>query len=121
MDRVHYSGDSFLTGTAIAHALLDYAQALAESGASATVEIPTINSDGTRVRSEILIGPASQLRSSAEDAEFDEITDEQLVARMHEEASTIRVHGVHPVAARIIGIEPDASWSDFDYPSTRRG
>ena len=62
MDRIHYAGDSILTGTDIARALLAYAQALAVAGTSATVDIPVVNErDGSIGRSELLIGPASQL------------------------------------------------------------
>ena len=43
MDRIHYAGDSILTGTDIAHAMLEYARALAQVGSSATVEIPTVD------------------------------------------------------------------------------
>lgn len=62
MHRIHYS-DSVLPGTAIAEALLDYAQALAEADTSATVEIPTMNDDGSPGHSQLLVGPASQLIS----------------------------------------------------------
>ena len=120
MDRVHYAGDSFLTGTAIAHALLDYAQALAQAGASATVEIPTINSDGAPARSEILIGPASQLRSSAEDSDFNEVTDEELVGYMQAEATRVRIHGANPVAAQVTESDIPPQWSEFDYPDQIR-
>ena len=41
MDRIHCAGNSILTGSAIAAALLEYAEALAKVGTSATVEIPT--------------------------------------------------------------------------------
>ena len=40
MHRIHYAGTSILTGSAIAIALVDYAQALAEVGSSATVDVP---------------------------------------------------------------------------------
>ncbi|MBD7957764.1 hypothetical protein H9651_08945 [Microbacterium sp. Sa4CUA7] len=90
MDRLHYAGTSIVTGTDIAHALLDYAQALAEAGASATVAIPTVNRDGTRGRSEVLIGPASQLISDAEQSPHDEIVDAELVAHLHAVAGRVR-------------------------------
>ena len=68
MDRIHYAGDSILTGSEIARALLDYAQALAVAGTSATVDIPVVDEgDGSIGRSELLIGPASQLISDTEE------------------------------------------------------
>ncbi|WP_368498065.1 hypothetical protein [Herbiconiux sp. A18JL235] len=61
MERIHYAGDAVTTGTAIAHALLDYARALALVEASDTVEIPVVRDDGSVARATFLIGPASQL------------------------------------------------------------
>ena len=60
MDRIHYAGDSVVTGSAIARAVLEYAKALAKANQSETVEIPTLASDGSISRSTLLIGPASQ-------------------------------------------------------------
>lgn len=90
MDRLHYAGDSIVTGSDISHALLDYAQALAEAGTSATVSIPTLNDDGSRGRSEVLIGPASQLISDSEASPYDEIVDAELVARLRALAARVR-------------------------------
>ena len=82
MDRIHYAGETFITGTAIAAAVLDYARALAEHEASDTVDIPTLDDDGTIHRTRFLIGPASQLASDETDSEFDEIVDEQLLLEL---------------------------------------
>jgi hypothetical protein len=88
MDRIHYAGDSVLTGSAIAKALLEYAEVLAEAGTSATVEIPTRDEDGSLGRSSLLIGPASQLISDAEETEYEEVVDEDLVAYFRAETAT---------------------------------
>lgn len=93
MDRIHYAGDSVLTGTKIAQALLEYAQALAKTGASATVDIPTREDDGSLGRSKILIGPASQLISDAEESLDDEIVDDELVAHFERETAKLRRPG----------------------------
>ena len=90
MDRIHYAGNSILTGSAIAAALLEYAQALAKVGTSATVEIPTRAEDGSIGRSKLLVGPASQLISDAEESTDDEIIDEELVAYFTREAARLR-------------------------------
>ncbi len=90
MDRVHYSGDTVLTGTAIARALLDYAQALAEAGLAATVTIPTIDEAGARGESNVLIGPASQMISDAVDTPLPEVVDEELVAQLKERTDRLR-------------------------------
>lgn len=93
MDRINYAGDSVLTGTEIARALLDYAQALAQFGASATVEFPTVDADGVVVNSEILVGPASQLISTTVDLGMSELTDADLVKRLTAEAQRLRREG----------------------------
>lgn len=117
MDRIHYAGDSILTGTEIAHALLDYAQALAEVGASATVEIPTISADGAPGRSEVLVGPASQLIASAEDSPHPELTDADLVARLRAEAARLRSFGItspQAVVSQAPADGPVATWPITD-------
>jgi hypothetical protein len=90
MDRIFYAGDSILTGTAIAKALLEYAEALAKAGTSATVEIPTRLGDGGVGRSTFLVGPASQLVSDTEPSGFEEIEDEPLIAHFRDEMLRLR-------------------------------
>lgn len=114
MDRIHYAGNSFLTGTRIAHALLDYAQALAQVGASATIHVPTLNDDGSPGRSEVLIGPSSQLIASAEVSGNDDVTDDELVARMGDEAKRLRQHGSPSPTATIGSRDGPEEWSDFE-------
>jgi hypothetical protein len=87
MDRIHYAGNSVLTGSAIAAALLEYAEVLAKAGTSATVDIPTLEEDGSVGRSKLLIGPASQLIADAEETEYEEIVDEDLVAYFRAETA----------------------------------
>ncbi len=90
MDRIHYAGDSVLTGSAIARALLEYAEELAKAGTSATVDIPTREPDGSVGRSKFLIGPASQLVADAEESEYDELVDDDLVAYFTAETAVLR-------------------------------
>lgn len=113
MDRIHYAGVSFLTGTDIARALLDYAQALAQVGGSATVDIPTVNDDGSRGRSEFLVGPSSQLVSREEPWSADELEDIDLVAYLYAEASRLRSRGVSSPAAAITEPEQPESWTEY--------
>lgn len=79
MDRIHYAGNSVLTGTAIAQAMLEYAKALGMRDEAATVEIPVRHPDGRVGRAEFLIGPASQLVTEDEPSDFDELIDEDVV------------------------------------------
>jgi len=80
MHRIHYAGDTFLTGSDIARAVLDYAQVLASVGQAATIEIPTLSDDGTSGQSIILIGPSSQVIAGTETSTHPEILDPDLVA-----------------------------------------
>jgi len=116
MDRIHYAGDSILTGTEIAHALLGYAQALAQVGSSATVEIPTIDEHGEVGRSEILVGPASQLMTDAVELEGDELVDVDLVADLRARTDDLHRFGVSQPAATVQGEDapPADGWNEFD-------
>lgn len=115
MDRLHYAGHSILTGTAIARAILDYAQALAEANASATIDVPTVNDDGSLGRSEILIGPASQLITDAEESRFEDVVDEEFVARLRDEATQVRTHGAAAIVAGVPETDAAAPLHDYDY------
>jgi hypothetical protein len=90
MDRIHYAGESVLTGSAIAGALLEYAEVLAKSNTSATVDVPTREPDGSVGRAKFLIGPASQLISEAEESEYEELIDDDLVEYFAAESSVLR-------------------------------
>lgn len=96
MERIHYAGDSLLTGTEIARALLEYANVLARAEQSATVDIPVRLSDGTIGRANFLIGPASQLVSETESSSFDEVSDAALVERLVLETAKLRP--AHPIS-----------------------
>src|SRR3954447_25988663 len=114
MDRIHYAGDSILTGTEIARALLEYAQALAVAGTSATVDIPVVDErDGSLGRSELLIGPASQLISDTEESPYEDAEDPDLVTRMYDEAARLRQHGSYAPSA-VTGAEAGEPIPDFD-------
>ncbi|MDR5692653.1 hypothetical protein [Agromyces indicus] len=90
MDRLYYAGDSVLTGSAIAKALIDYAGALADVRESATIRIPTRRADGSLGHSTVLIGPASELISDEEPGEHEELVDDELVAYMAAETRKLR-------------------------------
>ena len=114
MHRIHYAGDSIVTGSAIAGALLDYAQALAHVSESATVEIPALMKDGRVSVAEVLIGPASQLSSQEEPGDHDEIVDEAVVERMTTEAERLRRYGASLPAAGTVTDDPVRVWSELE-------
>ncbi|NQX36346.1 hypothetical protein [Herbiconiux sp. VKM Ac-2851] len=119
MDRIFYAGDSILTGTAIAKALLEYAEALAKAGTSATVEIPTRLDDGGVGRSTFLVGPASQLVADTEPSGFDEIEDEQLIEHFRAEMRRLRfdspggrAESAPPETDDSDGVDDANAWAD---------
>ncbi|MFE5670526.1 hypothetical protein ACFQ58_02855 [Agromyces sp. NPDC056523] len=90
MHRIHYAGDSVLTGSEIAHALLQYAELLAKAGTAGMFDIPTREDDGSVGSSTILIGPASQLIADAEESEHEELVDEVVVRRLERLTAGLR-------------------------------
>ncbi|MEP6842528.1 MAG: hypothetical protein ABJA11_03335 [Pseudolysinimonas sp.] len=77
MKRISYGSGSFVTGDAIAKAVLDYAAALANASKSAHLEVPGYDPAGSAAVS-MVIGPASQILAT--DEEFGpELDDEAFV------------------------------------------
>lgn len=114
MDRVTYTGESFLTGSAIAHALLRYAESLAQTGTAATVNIPTLAEDGSTARTEVLIGPSSQLLSTRVSTDFDEIEDDALVGRLEDETARLLREGPAAPPIDTSAPAPAADWDEYD-------
>jgi len=75
-----YAGDELLTGDEIADALLEYGQALALHGLAATVDIPTLEADGSRSTTKLLLGPASQIVARNGKVAVEELQDPGVVA-----------------------------------------
>jgi hypothetical protein len=96
MKRIHYAGDTELTGDDIADAVVLYAEALANSDMSAAVAIPVRREDGRVDQVSFLIGPASQMTAAPEDSEFDELVDEELVRDMKD-----RIRNLSPAPASL--------------------
>jgi hypothetical protein len=89
MHRIHYAGNSLVTGSSIAHALLAYAQVLAAHSDSATVTIPIMHPDGSVANAEILIGPASQLVAETYETADPELEDPDVVDSLTSAASRL--------------------------------
>ncbi len=89
MKRLSYGGESVLTGDAIADALLEYAGALANRQASATIAIPALLLSGERTVVNLLVGPASQIVAIRENTVGEEIVDDALVEAIHQETKVL--------------------------------
>ena len=111
MQSIHYASETILTGTDIAHAMLTYAQALAENDKSDTVVIPVYRPDGTRGEAEFLIGPASQLVAESVESTAPELIDTDLVAQLTASASALGTPRPQPVDAADV-----AGYPEFDQP-----
>jgi hypothetical protein len=61
MKRILYAGGSFLTGDAIAHAVLDYAAELANAGKAAKLDVPALDLEQRREQVSLVVGPSSQM------------------------------------------------------------
>lgn len=90
MQRLHYTGESFLVADEVCSALMDYASALADAGRSDVVSILVIDEAGLQIPAELLIGPASQLYATAVDHMREEGLDLALVADMRARAAEVR-------------------------------
>ena len=85
MKTISYAGNKFLTGDAIANALLEISQLMAERRNALNVEIPVRSSDGSIRAAVFLVGPASQI--VAEDADswdYEELIDREALHRLTE-------------------------------------
>ncbi|MFG6403545.1 MULTISPECIES: hypothetical protein [unclassified Microbacterium] len=114
MHRIHYAGDSILTGSAIALGLLDYARALAQAGSADTVSIPTLDENCGAGRSEVLVGPSSQLIADEEKSRCEELIDEGLVADLAGKSDRLRRYGTSTPQDALPPIQPGDGWSEFD-------
>lgn len=90
MDKLTYAGEHLLTGSAIAHALLEYAQALAGTGEAATIRIPTVDPAGDAGWAEVLVGPASQLVTVRIETDLPEPVDPELVEELASRTAGLR-------------------------------
>lgn len=84
MHKIIYAGEEYLTGDAIAEALLSYSRALGDDERAAIIEIPIREEDGTVAQAKFLIGPASQIVTIAAVDASDELEDAELVRRLQE-------------------------------------
>ncbi|NUT59153.1 MAG: hypothetical protein HOQ00_09975 [Agromyces sp.] len=90
MKIIVYAGDELLTGDEIAEALLEYGQALAQNGTASKVEIPTLEADGSRSTTTVLVGPASQIIAKRTDSDAEELRDPSVVAELKARTRALR-------------------------------
>jgi len=89
MRRVYYAGGSFLTGDAIASAILGYADALTRTHSSDLVSFPVVQPLGDIGEVALLVGPASQMATATESSLFDDPIDHDLVEMLERKMLTV--------------------------------
>jgi hypothetical protein len=98
--RISYAEDHFVTGDDIADAVMAYAQVLAMTGRSDTIDVPAVDGGGVPRSFSVLVGPASQMLTSdvltEDESNGAEVRDERLVADL--EARVVALSGPSPVA-----------------------
>lgn len=115
MRRIYYAGDHFLTGTAIAEALVAFAAALARHDTAESVEVPVRHEhDGHVGVVSFLVGPASQIVTEEIEAiGYEEVRDDALVESL--QARTKALAPMHPIATTATGGHDDPvgyDWTD---------
>lgn len=108
MKEIIYAGGTFLTGDAIADALLDAAAALAEAQLAEPVDIPVVDADGNRDTTSLLLGPASQIVTRHAPSDGAELVDEHTLVKLDRLVARLR-----PVAGPDDG-EPTGADLDTD-------
>lgn len=93
MHRLHYTGESFFVADEVSEALMDYASALADAGASDVISIPIIDEAGLQTQAELLLGPASQIYSTNVEHMREEGLDRASVADIRGRADHVREFG----------------------------
>jgi hypothetical protein len=61
--RINYDGQTLVSGTAVAVALVDYAHAVARMNSSMTIEIPVLEDNGTIIPHTLLLTAATSLET----------------------------------------------------------
>jgi len=81
MKRIRYAGGSFVTGDAIADAMLDFAAELANAGKAAKLVVPSLDLEQRAEVVALVIGPSSQLLAEPV-AGDSEMLDEDFTAEL---------------------------------------
>src|SRR3954452_15688834 len=83
-----------MTGDDIAIALLHYSEALAEIDTAESVEIPILDTDGSRQSAIFLLGPASQMVAKTIDVAYEELVDPDALEELRRRTRILRPVGV---------------------------
>ncbi|MFF1573398.1 hypothetical protein ACFVWR_11655 [Leifsonia sp. NPDC058292] len=90
MRKLFYASGYVLLGDSVCDALLQYAKALADVGKSDVVDVPSLSDEGVISRTQLLIGPASQLFAATALDRGADLDDSDAVASMNTKAASLR-------------------------------
>lgn len=86
MRRIQYAGGHFFTDSAIADALMEYANVLAVVDSADVIQIPGIDDEGIPREVQLIIGPASQIIAMETDFDGAELDTARAVADLADRA-----------------------------------
>jgi hypothetical protein len=95
MQKLYYASGYVLLDDAVCDALVRYARALADVGKSDLVVVPALSDEGMQGRTQLLIGPASQLFTAPALDRGIDLTDPDAVRSMKDR--TARLQPPQPV------------------------
>ncbi len=111
MKKVSNSAGTYLTGTAIADAIMEYATALWNQRRVAFVDIPFVNGQGVIERAQFLVGWANQIATVSARAIGSELREPETVQTLRNE--TQRTSGV--INARPVEAPDYTVFTSYDY------
>ena len=95
--QITYAGATFVTGDAIAGALLDLVAELGSTVSTMNVEIPAYDGENPNVTMvDFVIGPSSEMVAIPVTSEHDELEDGDAVAGLRARAASLNI--AHPIA-----------------------
>jgi hypothetical protein len=98
MKKISNAAGTFLTGTALADAIMEYATALWNQRRVAFVDIPFVNGQGVIERAQFLIGWANQIATVSERTVGTELREPETEQELRSEAKrTVGVINAQPV------------------------
>jgi len=112
MKRIYHPGGSIITGSALADAVMLYAEALSNRRETDVVDIPVIDADGSYGRAQFLIGSSSQLVSVTTADGDSELTETATILALQEKA---RVGATPPSLAWAGAPSGSPQFDEFDY------
>lgn len=112
MKRIYHPGGSIVTGSALADAVMQYAEALSNRRETDVVDIPVIAADGSHGRAQFLIGSSSQLVSVTNAGSEPELTELATIQALKDK---LRVGAVPASLAWAGAPMGSPQFDEFDY------